>query len=172
MAFCTSCGAQVADGTAFCPTCGKAVAGGQTAAAAPPPAPAYTPAPASAAGTPAQSPTAGLQENVAGLLCYLLGWVSGLIFLLVDKRPFVRFHAAQSIVVFGAIQVLFIIMSMFFAPTVFSTNWTLYHNVYDLLALAALVLGIFLMVKAYQGQRYKLPIAGDFAETLVGKVQA
>ena len=42
----------------------------------------------------------GLSENVAGLLCYILGWITGLIFLLIDKRPFVRFHAAQSIVVF------------------------------------------------------------------------
>jgi hypothetical protein len=56
-------------------------------------------APPPAAGGPAaQSPTAGLQENVAGLLCYILGWVTGIIFLLIDKRPFVRFHAAQSII--------------------------------------------------------------------------
>ena len=48
-----------------------------------------------------QSPTSGLEENVAGLLCYVLGWVTGLIFFLIDKRPFVKFHAAQSIVHVG-----------------------------------------------------------------------
>jgi len=51
-------------------------------------------APAAASG---ESPTAALEENVAGLLCYLFGWISGLIFLLIDKRPFVRFHGAQAI---------------------------------------------------------------------------
>jgi len=46
---------------------------------------------------PAAPATEGLEENVAGLLCYIAGWLSGLIFLLIDKRPFVRFHAVQSI---------------------------------------------------------------------------
>jgi uncharacterized membrane protein len=169
MAFCTSCGAQVADGTAFCPTCGKAMGGAQPVAA-PPPAPAYTPAPAP--GQAAQSPTAGLQENVAGLLCYVLGWITGLIFLFVDKRPFVRFHAAQSIVVFGALTIIYIILGQFFVATIWSGGWAFYSLIYTLFRLAGLVLWIFLMVKAYQGQRYKLPLAGDFAESLVGKVQA
>jgi uncharacterized membrane protein len=172
MAFCTNCGAQVADGTAFCPTCGKAVAGAQPAAAAPPPAaPGYTPAPAPAAGAPAQSPTAGLQENVAGLLCYVLGWITGLIFLFVDKRPFVRFHAAQSIVVFGALTIIYIIIGQFFVASYVAGGWAFYSMIYLLLRLAGLVLWILLMVKAYQGQRYKLPLAGDFAESLAGKVQ-
>ena len=46
---------------------------------------------------PNATATSGLDANLAGLLCYLFGWVSGLIFLIIDKRPFVRFHAAQSI---------------------------------------------------------------------------
>ena len=50
--------------------------------------------------------TTGLDENVAGLLCYVLGWVTGIIFFLIDKRPYVRFHAAQSIVVFGGLHIL------------------------------------------------------------------
>ena len=86
MAFCGKCGSSVPDGVPFCQQCGAAVA----AAAAPTPV--------------AIAPWVlrGLQENVAGLLCYLLGWLTGIIFLLIDKRPFVRFHAAQSIVVFGS----------------------------------------------------------------------
>src|ERR1700727_3750405 len=95
MAFCSACGAEVS-GAAFCPKCGAAQG---------------VPAPA---GAVAASPTEGLEENVAGLLCYVLGWVTGLIFFLIDKRPFVRFHAAQSIglsvgliVVYFAIGVLF-----------------------------------------------------------------
>jgi len=80
MAFCKACGQDIGD-AAFCPKCGAA----QGAAA-----------PAAAVGS-SDSPTAGIDENVAGFLCYLFTWVSGLIFLLIDKRPFVRFHGAQSI---------------------------------------------------------------------------
>lgn len=82
MAFCTKCGAQFPDQSAFCPKCGAALASGGAASGTPNPG-------------PAQSPTAGIAENVAGLLCYVLGWLTGIIFLVIDKRPSVRFHAAQ-----------------------------------------------------------------------------
>lgn len=160
MAFCTSCGAQVADGTAFCPTCGKPMA-----AAAPPAA--ASPAPSGAA----QSPTAGMQENVAGLLCYVIGWVTGIIFLLIDKRPFVRFHAAQSIVVFGAISVLYWIMAQFLYSLFLSGGWALFSLLFLIVRIGTLVLWILLMVKAYQGERYRIPFAADFADSLAGKVK-
>jgi len=49
----------------------------------------------------------GLQENIAGLLCYVLGWVTGIIFLFIEKEnKFVRFHAVQSIVVFGVLSII------------------------------------------------------------------
>lgn len=102
----------------------------------------------------------GLEENVAGLLCYVLGWVSGIIFLLLEKEnKFVRFHAIQSIVVFGALSVIMIILS--WIPFIrYFINW--------LLALLGFILWIVLMVKAYQGNKYKLPWAGDFAEKRTG----
>src|SRR5215470_5422457 len=88
MAFCKACGQDIGNAN-FCPKCGA----NQSAAA--------TPAPAVSAPS-----TEGLAENVAGLLCYVLGWLTGIIFLLIDKRPFVKFHAAQSIVVFGGLMVV------------------------------------------------------------------
>src|SRR6202045_15491 len=88
MAFCKACGTELG-GAAFCPKCGAS----QTASAVP-------------MGTAPAASSEGLAENVAGLLCYVLGWVTGIIFLLIDKRPFVRFHAAQSIVVFGALTLI------------------------------------------------------------------
>lgn len=102
----------------------------------------------------------GLEENVAGLLCYVLGWVSGIIFLLLEKEnKFVRFHAIQSIVVFGALSVIMIILS--WIPFIrYFINW--------LLAVLGFILWIVLMVKAYQGNKYKLPWAGDFAEKRTG----
>src|SRR5262249_16836348 len=78
MAFCRACGQEIAD-AAFCPKCGANQATGTLSAAS------------------GESPTAAIEENVAGFLCYILTWVTGLIFLILDKRPFVRFHAAQSI---------------------------------------------------------------------------
>jgi uncharacterized membrane protein len=103
----------------------------------------------------------GLQENVAGLLCYLLGWVTGIIFLLLEpKNKFVRFHAVQSIVVFGAISILYFIL--WFVPIL---GWIL--NVF--LGLLAFVLWIVLMVKAYQGQTWKVPVLGDIAEKWANK---
>ena len=98
----------------------------------------------------------GMEQNLAGLLCYVLGWVTGIIFLLLEKdNRFVRFHAIQSIVVFGAFTVVEIILS--FIPVV---GWILS----SLLGLLAFILWIVLMVQAYGGKMYKLPIAGDIAE--------
>ena len=102
----------------------------------------------------------GMEPNVAGLLCYVLGWVTGLIFFLMEKEnKFVRFHAMQSIVVFGAFSVVTYILS--FIPFI---GWI----ISGLLGVLAFVLWIILMIKAYQGERYKLPWAGNFAERQVG----
>ena len=98
----------------------------------------------------------GMEQNLEGLLCYVVGWVTGMIFLILEKdNKFVRFHAIQSIVVFGAFTVLVIIFN--FIPVI---GWIL--NL--LLGIFAFILWIVLMVKAYSGQMYKLPIAGDIAE--------
>jgi uncharacterized membrane protein len=101
----------------------------------------------------------GLQENVAGLLCYVLGWITGIVFLLIEKEnKFVRFHAVQSIVVFGAYTVLVIVLN--FVPLI---GWI----ISTIVGILAFILWIVLMVKAYQGQLYKLPVAGNIAENQV-----
>jgi uncharacterized membrane protein len=149
MAFCSACGAEVS-GAAFCPKCGAA----QGAVAAP--------------AAPAAAPTEGLAENVAGLLCYILGRLTGIIFLLIDKRPFVKFHAAQSIVVFGGLTVLRIALGVMFS---FGGLFTfgLGGILFLLLGLVGVVLWILLMVKAYQHELFKVPIAAGIAEGIAGK---
>ena len=97
----------------------------------------------------------GLKPNVAALLCYLLGWMTGLLFFLIEKNKFVKFHALQSIVVFGALSAAQIILTMI--PIL---GWILI----PILTIIAIILWIVLMVKAYQGEKFKLPIAGDIAE--------
>jgi uncharacterized membrane protein len=110
----------------------------------------------------------GMQANIAGLLSYVLGWISGIVFFLIEKEnKFVRFHAMQSIIVFGALTVLQIaigiLIGLFTAIHLYFLTPIL-GLLYPLLGLAGLVLWIILMVKAYQGEKFKLPIAGDIAE--------
>jgi len=102
----------------------------------------------------------GLSENVAGLLCYVLGWISGIVFILIEpENKFVRFHAIQSIVVFAVLNVAGVILRWIpFIGGIFA--W--------IISAIGFILWIVLMVKAYQGNRYKLPWAGDFAEKRSG----
>ena len=98
----------------------------------------------------------GLDANVAACLSYVLGLITGIIFYVLEKEnKFVKFHAMQSIVVFGAVFVLSIILP--FIPVI---GLILLPIVY----IGSIVLWILLMVKAYQGETFKLPIAGDMAE--------
>jgi len=98
----------------------------------------------------------GLEENIAGLLCYVLGWITGLIFFLIEKdSKFVKFHAMQSIITFGGILVISLVLQVI--PFI---GWALGV----LLSVLAVVLWIVLMVKAYQGEKFKLPVVGDLAE--------
>ena len=108
----------------------------------------------------------GLSENVAGLLCYVLGWISGLVFLLIEQEnKFVRFHAVQSIVTFGSIMIVSIVLSILGLIPYLGVIFDIVNGIIGLLAF---VLWIVLMVKAYQGTKYKLPWAGDFAEKRSG----
>ncbi len=113
-----------------------------------------------------------MDEKVAGLLCYVLGWITGLIFYFIDKRPYVRFHAAQSIVVFGGLHIISIALGMFFGLSLLAgglTGFSMGYAVYGLVNLVGLILWILLMVKAYQGERFRVPIAADIAEKIFGK---
>ena len=115
----------------------------------------------------------GMQPNVAALLCYVLGWITGLVFFLIEKEnKFVRFHAAQSLVVFGALTVLQIALGIFSGILVAIHLYVLvpvFTLLYPLIGLVGLILWILLMVKAFQGEMFKLPIAGDMAEKMSEK---
>jgi uncharacterized membrane protein len=153
MASCVSCGRETG-GASFCPSCGanQSSSGHMATATA----------------------TGGLDENIAGLLCYLFSWVSGLVFLLVDKRPFVRFHGAQSIALTVGVGVVMIALSILFFILTFITAMMgfpigLFSAVlFPLAFLGSIGAFIFCMVKAYQHEKYKLPIIGDMVEKWVG----
>ena len=103
----------------------------------------------------------GMQPNVAALLSYLAGFVTGIIFYLIEKEnKFVRFHAMQSILTFGGLFILQMLLA--FIPVI---GWILI----PLISIASLILWIVLMIKAYQGEEFKLPLVADIAEKQISK---
>ena len=151
MAFCVSCGQEVGS-SSFCPKCGAnqvaVPAGGAMAVAA---------------------TSEGLAENLAGLLCYLAGWITGIVFLLIDKRPWVRFQAAQSIAVFGGLTIVQIALSVMSSTIGGLLGFGLMSMLGLLVGLITFVLWILLMVKAYKHETFKVPIAAGIAEGIARK---
>ena len=99
----------------------------------------------------------GLDENLAAALTYALGWITGAVFLLVEPRnKFVRFHALQSVIVFGALSIAF-----FVAMAIPLLGWLIAVVV---IPWVSVILWLLLMFKAYRGERFKLPVAGEIAE--------
>jgi uncharacterized membrane protein len=94
----------------------------------------------------------GLEENVAGFLCYLLGFITGIVFLVVEKKSsFVKFHAKQSTITFLGLFVITLLIGWIFV-------------IGTLILIFSLILWLVLMIKALQGERYALPIIGKMAE--------
>ncbi|MDO8886563.1 DUF4870 domain-containing protein [Candidatus Oleimmundimicrobium sp.] len=114
-----------------------------------------------------QTSSTGMDPKVAALLSYLFGWVSGLIFFLIEKEDkYVRFHAMQSILLSVACIVIMIALNIILGILMFVADifGIFFAIVSPLFSLAFFVLWIMLMVKAYQGEKWKLPIIGDMAE--------
>ncbi|HEY2462313.1 MAG TPA: hypothetical protein VGI16_16005 [Candidatus Acidoferrum sp.] len=158
MPFCTTCGTEV-NQAAFCPKCGA------------PQAATTSPSPAASAVPPAG--TYALTENVAAALSYSLGWITGIIFLIVDKRPYVKFHALQSIVVFGALNIIRAMLVFLWGASFISGGG--FHALgggilfLHLINLLTFILWILLMVKAYQGDRFEVPVASEVVDSLIRK---
>ncbi len=142
MAFCTTCGAQIPAGAAACPTCSSAAAPGAAAVAA---------------------PASGLTDNLAGLLAYVT-IIPPIIFLVMEpynRNRFIRFHSFQCIffcVAMIAISIGLTILGLI--PFI----GLLLLPVHLVFGLGVFALWIILMLKAYQGQKWKLPVIGDMAE--------
>lgn len=143
MAFCNMCGAQIPEGSTTCSACASRVSG----------------SPAAAAAVPAQ----GMSDNVAGMLAYVT-IIPAIVFLVVapyNRNRFIRFHSFQSIFFCIAWTVLWIALSIF-AHIPF-LGW-LSILLWPLIGLGGFILWIVLLLKANQGQTWKLPLVGDMAE--------
>ena len=100
----------------------------------------------------------GLPRNTTAALSYVLGWLTGIVILLLEKDPFVRFHAMQSVITFGALTILAMI------PFI---GWVLS----PLVMIIGFVLWLVLIFKAYQGEEFKLPVIGEFAKKQLEKIK-
>lgn len=115
----------------------------------------------------------GIEENLAGALAYLLGFLTGIFFLATeDDNKFVRFHAAQSTVVFGVLFILSFILSflgggLFLGGFSFGMISMIMGLVSTLLTLIIFVLWLYLMYMAYQGNKVRVPIAANMADNLI-----
>lgn len=104
--------------------------------------------------------TTGLNSNVAAALSYVLGPLTGIVFLLLEKDPFVRFHAMQSILVFGGLFVLQTVM----AATIILVPLT------PLLSLLGFIVWLVAIYKAWQGEKWEVPVVGQYVNKLLGRV--
>lgn len=155
--FCSRCGAENPEGTNFCSKCGAPLGA------------------LAAAKAEAESST-GLSVNAAGLLCYVAGWVTGIVFVVLEKKStFVKFHAWQSIMVFGVLTVAHLILSTILgaiaaATFPFSVGLAIFANVMGwLIGVAMFILWIILIIQAGTGKMWKVPGAGDWAEKQASK---
>ncbi|MBI4405490.1 MAG: zinc-ribbon domain-containing protein [Deltaproteobacteria bacterium] len=140
--FCTKCGNSLQAQDHYCSQCG-------------------TPVGAEAIDNPQTEHPSALKSNVAALLCYALGFISGIIFLNLDpyrKMPEIRFHAWQSIL----FCVAWFVISLIDKAVVFTFFY--FWPVSWLIKLALLAVWLILLVKAYNGEKLRLPIIGDIAE--------
>lgn len=106
-------------------------------------------------------------EKLIGALAYFGWWVTGIFFLLVEKKnSFIRFHAMQSTVVFGAITLIF--LAFLIIPVI---GWIIGIILSPLIWVLAFILWLFLMWKAFNGVKYKLPYFGELAEKQLAKLK-
>jgi uncharacterized membrane protein len=148
MAFCSTCGAQIADGATTCAACAGRAAG-------------FTPVPTTA---PAAAATGGMTDNMVGMLAYFTIFPA-IVFLVLEpynKNRFVRFHAWQSVFFNVAWIALWIVLRIIVHIPFFGWLTVL---VWPLIMLGGFIVWIVLVLKANQNQMFKLPVIGDLAET-------
>src|ERR1700683_5521533 len=170
MSFCQTCGSSLTDGSTTCTACGatQVVAG---ASAAPGPSPGPTPG---AIPQPLPAAGAGLTPNVAGALAYLVGAITGILFLVIDPFKadrFVRFHAFQSIffnLAWIAFWIVWMIVGLMLGAISHGLFFIIQLPINLLITVGGFCLWAYLMYTAYQGKTFQLPVIGALAATQAG----
>jgi uncharacterized membrane protein len=162
--FCSKCGAENPEGAEFCPKCGAELGVAAT--------------PTEGAAKPETRSSTGMSANTAGLLCYVLGWITGIVFAVREKKStFVKFHAWQSIMTFGVLTVAPIIL-LILIYLIGKSGWDAFGAFLVIIIIAAIgvligvlsfILWIILMIRAGRGKMWKVPWAGNWAEKQASK---
>ncbi len=158
--FCSKCGTENPAGASLCSKCGATLGSEAT--------------PVKTVGKSPET-SAGLAPNIAGLLCYIGLWISGVVFLVIEKKSkFVKFHAWQSIMTFGILSVAQIIVSRIVAAigaVTFSFGLIAVAGILStIIWVLTTILWIILMIQAWNGKMWKLPGVGNWAEKQANKV--
>jgi len=143
---CTACGVEMPDNAGFCPGCGRSVSG----------------------SAPVLGTTGGLNDKLAGMLAYVT-FIPAIVFLLIEpfnKDRFIRFHAFQCLFLWATLVVLSVVLRLaffvlFLIPILGHLLWLV---VWLVLSIGCFILWVVLLVKAFQGEMFKLPVIGDWAE--------
>jgi uncharacterized membrane protein len=182
MSFCQTCGSSLPDGSTTCPACGatQGVAGASAApgpipGSIPGPTPGYVPGPIPGAmPQPLPAAGAGLTPNVAGALAYLVGAITGILFLVIDPFKtdrFVRFHAFQSIffnLAWIAFWIVWMIVGIMLGAISHGLFFIIQLPINLLVTVGGFCIWIYLMYQAYQGKTFQLPIIGPLAAAQAG----
>lgn len=140
--FCSKCGTENPEDAKFCSKCGAGMGAGATGI--------------EDTVKPEGESSTGMSANVAGLLCYVAVWITGIVFVVLEKKStFVKFHAWQSIMTFGVLTVASLILS--WIPII-----GLILRI--LIGVLSFILWIILIIQAGTGKMWKVPLAGDWAE--------
>ena len=173
MSFCQTCGTSLPDGSPTCTACGAT----QGAASAPGPIPGAMPGPIPGtipAAAPLPAAGAGLTPNVAGALAYLVGAITGILFLVIDPFKtdrFVRFHAFQSIffnLAWIAFWILWTIVGLMLGAISHGLFFIIQLPINLLLFVGGFCLWAYLMYTAYQGKTFQIPVIGALAASQAG----
>jgi uncharacterized membrane protein len=112
------------------------------------------------------STSTGVDARLSSMLCYAGWWVTGLVFLFAErKHPDVRFHAAQSLIVFGVLSVVLFLCggASAIAFVVATPTFQVIQAIGNALWFGAVLLWLFLLVKTWRGETWRVPMAGDLA---------
>jgi len=160
--FCSKCGAKNPERAKFCSKCGAELGAPLK--------------PSEVVAKPEAESSTGMSANQAGLLCYVLVWITGIVFVVLEKKStFVKFHAWQSIMTFGVLTVAHLILSTILGEIAAATlplsfglaNFAMVMG--WIIGILGFILWIILMIQAYQGKMWKVPWAGDWAEKQASK---
>jgi uncharacterized membrane protein len=171
MAFCPNCGAEATG--RFCQKCGAPLAAAPGPNPVPPPPPPGMNPPVQPLPQPVGAPSVGMTDNMAGALCYLFGFITGILFLVLapyNQDRNIRFHAFQSIF----LSIAWVILSIVIGIVVLAFSFIPFLGLFVAwvlrlaIGLGGLVIWLYLMFKTYNGEKIVLPVVGPMAEKQAG----